>query len=117
MLQEPPIVYYFKKEITFPPEAEGPRELLVPWVINTGNTKPLRKGEEWGKQATTVMEFIPSAQNIAQVLNRGPAEEGRVLSPAYALGLLYRGQAKETMLETGREHCGCMCSKEKWHSR
>jgi len=69
------------------------------------------------KQATTVMEFIPSAQNIAQVLNSRPAEEGQVLSPAYALGLLYRGQAKETMLETGREHCGYMCSKEKWLSR
>lgn len=46
-----------------------------------------------GKRATTVMEFIPNAQNITQVLNRGPAMEAQVLSSANALGLPYEGRA------------------------
>lgn len=44
-----------------------------------------------------VMEFIPSVQNITHVLNRGPAMEELVLSPANTLGLPYGGQAKETV--------------------
>ena len=43
---ESPVVCYFRgKEITSPPEAEGPLgESLVPSVINTSNAKPLREG-------------------------------------------------------------------------
>lgn len=43
------------------------------------------------------MEFIPGAQNITQVLNRGLASEEWVLSPANTLGLPYWGQATERL--------------------
>ena len=81
---ESPMVCYFRgKEITSPPETEGPQgESLVPSVINTSNAKPMREGGGQRKQATTVMEFIPNAQNITPGLNRGPAMKERVLSAA-----------------------------------
>lgn len=47
----------------------------------------VEKRRERRKQATLVMEFIPGAQSIPQVLNRGPAMEGCILSPANTLGL------------------------------
>lgn len=57
--------------------------------------KAIKKGrkEREKKKATTVMEFIPNAPNITQVLNKGPAMEELVLSSANTLGLPYWGQA------------------------
>lgn len=70
------------KENTFPPEDEGQWEMPAPRVINGSNAKRLRKQKT---SYSTVMEFIPSVQNVAPALNRGPSVEERVLSPGNAL--------------------------------
>lgn len=113
---ESPMVCYFRgKEITPLPEAEGPLgESLVPSVINTSNAKPLREGGGQRKQATTVIEFIPNAQNITPGLNKGAAMKERVLSAANTGAAILRpghGKSEHSLYQTDGVGGGSECLK------
>lgn len=92
------------------PESRGPSGGYVTCVINTANAKPS------SKEGYTVMEFVPSVQNITEVLNRGPSMDGRVLSPANTVGLPPRGQASErvNIAFTSKQRGGWSALRETW---
>lgn len=79
-----------KKSPSWKPGTSGG---YVTCVINTANAKPSSKEGYTGSHSNGV--FVPSVQNITEVLNRGPSMDGRVLSPANTVGLPPWGQESE----------------------
>lgn len=99
-----------KKSPSWKPGTSGG---YVTCVINTANAKPSSKKDT---QAPTVMQFVPSVQNITEVLNRGPSMDGRVLSPANTVGLPPWGQASErvNIAFTSKQCGGWSALRETW---